>query len=82
MSSSATDTAVFTVANAYFPGDVNGDGVLSQADFVLAMKLAVGQRPATPEEIAAGDMNGNGVIDKDDAHMILRLIHSQSPNPG
>jgi hypothetical protein len=29
------------------PNSRNGDGVLSQADFTLAMKLAVGQRPAT-----------------------------------
>jgi hypothetical protein len=77
----ATDIAVMTVANAYFPGDVNGDGMVSQPDFVLAMKLAVGQRPATPDEIAAGDMNGNGEIDKDDAHLILRMIHGQKPNP-
>jgi hypothetical protein len=77
----ATDTAVFTVANNYFPGDVNGDGAPDQADFVLAMKLAVGQRPATPSEIAAGDLNGNGVVDKDDAHMILRMIHGEHPNP-
>lgn len=77
----ATDTAVFTVASGYFPGDANGDGELSQADFTLAMKLAVGQRPATPEEIAAIDLNGNGVVDKDDAHMILRMIHGEHPNP-
>jgi hypothetical protein len=70
-----------TVANTCFPGDVNGDGIVSQPDFVLAMKLAVGQRPATPCEIAAGDMNGNGEIDKDDAHLILRMIHGKDPNP-
>ena len=77
----ATDTAVFTAANAYFPGDVNGDGVISQADFVLAMKLAVGQRDATAQEVAAGDLNGNGVIDKDDAHLILRIIQGKAVNP-
>jgi hypothetical protein len=75
------DSAVMTVANAYFPGDVNGDGTVSQADFDLAMKLAVGQRAATPDEVAAGDMNGNGTIDKDDAHLLLRLIHDKDPNP-
>lgn len=77
----ATDKAVFTAANAYFPGDVNGDGVVSQADFVVAMKLAVGQRDATSEEVAAGDLNGNGFIDKDDAHLILRIVHGKEPNP-
>jgi len=73
--------AVFTVANTYFPGDVDGDGVLSQADFTLVLKLAVGQRPATAREIAAGDLNGNGIIDKDDAYLILQMLEGQSPNP-
>jgi len=77
----ATDIAVMTVANAYFPGDVDGDGILSQSDYDLAMELAVGQRPATPEEIAAGDMNGNGQLDIDDAHLILRMINGKDPNP-
>jgi hypothetical protein len=73
--------AQFTVATNYFPGDVNGDGTLSQADFELEMQLAVGQRPATPQEIAAGDFNGNAAIDKDDGSMLLSLIAGQSPNP-
>ena len=77
----ATDTAVLTVAATYFPGDVNGDGVLDMEDFTLAMKLAVGQRPATANEIIAGDMNGNGAIDKNDAHLILRMIKDLKPNP-
>jgi hypothetical protein len=72
---------VFTVANTYFHGDVDGDGVLSQADFTLVLKLAVGQRPATAREIAAGDLNGNGIIDKDDAYLILQMLEGQSPNP-
>lgn len=81
MAVDTTDIAVMKVANSYFPGDVNGDGIVSQADFVLAMKLAVGQRPATPNEIAAGDMNGNGEIDKDDAHFVLRMVKGKEPNP-
>ena len=80
-----SDRAILTVEAAgviaYFRGDVTGDGVLNQADFVLAMQLAVGQRPATPQELMAGDLNGNGVIDKDDAHLILRMIHGQAVNP-
>jgi hypothetical protein len=77
----ATDIAVMTVSNSYFPGDANGDGILSMDDFTLAMKLAVGQRPATPSEIAACDMNGNGIVDKDDAHLILRMVKGKDPNP-
>jgi hypothetical protein len=80
-----SNSAVLTVegvgAIAYFRGDVSGDGGLNQDDFVLAMKLAVGQRPTSAQEFMAGDLNGNGVIDKDDAHLILRLIHGQKVNP-
>jgi hypothetical protein len=80
-----SDRAVLTIEGVgtivYFRGDINGDGILSQDDFVLAMQLAVGQRPATPKELMAGDLNGNGAIDKDDAHLVLRMIHGQKVNP-
>jgi hypothetical protein len=73
----SADRAVFTVAANYFPGDGNGDGVLSQADFTLAMKIAVGQREPTAQELAAFDLNGNGIVDKDDAQIILRWLHGK-----
>ncbi len=73
----ASDIGVLTVANTYFAGDADGDGKVSLSDFTLLMKLAVGQRPATPSEIAAGDMNGNGVIDTADAYLVLRMIEGQ-----
>ena len=80
-----SDAAVLTVQSlggqSYFRGDVDGDGLLSQNDFVAVMGLAAGQRAATPKEILAGDLNGNGEIDKDDAHLILRLFHGQKVNP-
>ncbi|MBA4388247.1 MAG: hypothetical protein C0404_09715 [Verrucomicrobia bacterium] len=82
---SVPTNAILTVqapgSRAYFRGDISGDGILDQADFTLAMKLAVGQRPATADELSAGDLNGNGKIDKDDAHLILRLVHGQNVNP-
>lgn len=73
--------ALVGLSKNFLLGDVNGDGILSMADFTLAMKLAVGQRSPTPTELAAGDLNGNGVIDKDDAHVILRMIKANHPTP-
>lgn len=73
----ATDAAIFTVANGYFPGDGDGDGVLSQADFSLALQLAVGKNEPTPEELAAFDLNGNGILDKDDAQIIRRWLQGK-----
>ena len=74
--------AVMGVAAGYFPGDVNGDGVLTEADVELALSLSVGQRTPTASEIAAGDLNGNGVIDSADGTMILRLVKGLPVNSG
>jgi len=70
----STDTAVFTVQNTYFLGDINGDGVVNvSGDFTLAMNLAVGQREPTALELAAGDIDGDGKITKRDATLIKRI---------
>jgi hypothetical protein len=73
----ATDIGVLAVANTYFAGDADGDGVLGMGDFTLLMQLAVGLRPAIPAEIAAGDLNGNGGIDTADAYLVLRMLESE-----
>jgi len=76
-----SNQAIMTAASAYFPGDVNGDGMLGDDDFTLEMELAVGGRAPTMEELAAGDLNGDGVIDESDAHLLLRMIHGMDINP-
>ena len=53
-------------------GDMNGDGKVTAADALLALRIAVGLVPSTPAEIAIGDLNGDGKITAADALLILR----------
>ena len=81
LSVNSSAPAQFLAATHYIHGDLDGDGAVTPADFELALQLAVGLRPATPEEIIAGDLNGNGSIDMNDAQLILRLSQGQPENP-
>jgi hypothetical protein len=49
-------------------GDVNGDGVVTAADAVIALEIAAGSRPFD----AAADVDGDGVVTSLDALMILQ----------
>lgn len=49
-------------------GDVNGDGVVSAADALMALKMSVGWIPVT----AAADVNGDGRVTSVDSVLILQ----------
>ena len=49
-------------------GDVNGDSVVTSADAVIALEIALGSRPNDP----AADVDGDGVVTSLDALMILQ----------
>jgi len=49
-------------------GDVNGDGVVSAADAVIALEIAAGSRPFD----SAADVDGDGMVTSLDALMILQ----------
>ncbi len=49
-------------------GDVNGDGMISSLDALMALKISIGAIPAT----AAADVNGDGKITSVDAVLILQ----------
>lgn len=63
-------------------GDINGDGIVSTADALLATQIASGAIPLTPKSLAHGDVyplvNGrpapDGKIDSNDAQQILNKI--------
>ena len=50
-------------------GDVNGDGVVTAADAVIALEIAAGSRPFD----AAADVDGDGMVTSLDALMILQV---------
>lgn len=54
------------------PGDLDGNGSISIADAVLALRCAMGILTPTSEQIAAGDMDGDGSISIAEAVLILR----------
>ena len=48
-------------------GDMNSDGLVNVADYLILTQFALGIRTSpTPDELAAGDMNGNGNFDAGD----------------
>ncbi len=55
----------------YAHGDVNGDGVVSSGDALIAFLIGLGMHTPTEAEGCAADCNGNGVISTGDAQDIF-----------
>jgi hypothetical protein len=75
------DVALFTVQAGYTTGDLDGNGLVTQADASLALEIAVGNLIPTPEQASAGDVNGDGRINAADAALIMRLAAGLPPVP-
>ncbi|MEY4489997.1 MAG: hypothetical protein RIQ79_2505 [Verrucomicrobiota bacterium] len=61
--------------STYFPGDVNGDGLLTEADSTLLQQLVKPKsRAATADELKAGDLNADGKLGQPDAVLLKRLL--------
>ena len=54
------------------PGDLNYDGLISSADAVIALRIAVGAHDPTPREFAMADRDSNGVVEEIDALCLLQ----------
>ena len=67
-------TARFS-SNAIVPGsgDIDGDGVMTATDALLALRYAMGIVDLTPEQLAGANVNGDGLVDASDALIILRM---------
>jgi secreted trypsin-like serine protease len=64
---------LFTVAQGYILGDLNGDGRVNSADVALCLQIAAGLVTPDPAQQVAGDVNGDGWINAADAALILRM---------
>ena len=56
------------------PGDVNGDGKLSTADYLLLKKGLFGSRPLTEEEKKSADVNADGKINTADYLLLKKKL--------
>jgi len=62
--------------DAYFEGDLDGDGLVSSADLDLLKELTKPKsRPPTAEELMAGDLNGDGKLDVKDFVLLVQLLN-------
>ena len=59
-------------------GDINGDGSITQADYILLAQSLVGRIKLTPAQQVSADMNNDKLVDKTDL-MLLRAIAIQPP---
>lgn len=62
-------------------GDLNGDGTVTVADAILALKIAVGLLQPTSGQLAAGDLDQSGAISVAEVLLILRAAVGLSTLP-
>jgi len=60
--------------NIIIPGDVNGDGKVTEADAELVLQFAAGILTPTEAQIQAADLKGDGQITSADAIKIQRIV--------
>lgn len=73
-------SGTLTVAG-FLEGDPNGDGVIDVRDAVLALRIAIGLEPTTPEQFAAADVTKDRRVTVLDAQFILRMALGLLPIP-
>ncbi len=56
------------------PGDVNGDGTVDTADYILLARFLAGWPDAILTVPAAADYNGDGVVDGKDRYALARYL--------
>ena len=68
-----SDTFTVTVASGAIRGDMDGDGEITVADALKALRIAAKLADPTPEAVAIGDVDNDGEITVADALKILRV---------
>jgi hypothetical protein len=64
----------FTVQHANKPGDIDGDGQVTQADLDAALQIALGGTLPTAAQLRAGDLNADQALTEADVPLIMELI--------
>lgn len=68
--------AVLRVDRGNVPGDLNGDGKVTAADALIALRIAVGALAPSPQQLDSGDVapddGDDGIITLSDVQRILR----------
>ena len=63
--------------DTFIEGDLNGDGVVTNADKNLLKDLTKPKsRPPTADELMAGDLNGDGKLDAKDLVLLVQLLNT------
>ena len=63
-------------ASTYLVGDINGNGVVNNADYTILNNIVNGNyAPTTGTEIRGGDINGDGVINATDRTHLYNYLH-------
>lgn len=66
------DSVIYSGRYCPVSGDINGDGLVTSSDALLALRYALGLIGGSALDLAEADMNGDGVVDSSDALIILR----------
>lgn len=64
----------FGQGSVIIPGDVNGDGSVTEADVTMLMEALAGMRELSESERKAADLNNNGILDARDASLLLQKL--------
>ena len=68
-----SDSFAVTVERGVTRGDMDGDGEITVADALAALRIAAKLAEETPEAVAIGDVDGDGHVTVADALAILRV---------
>ena len=68
-----TDSFTVTVISGVIRGDLDGDGEITVADALAALRIAAKLAEETPQAVAIADSDGDGHITVADALAILRV---------
>ena len=67
------DNVAFSGDAGMADGDVDGDGIVSVSDALLAMRGAMGTITLTASQLAHADLDGDGTVTASDALAIMRM---------